>query len=124
MTRKDQLRNILADLCRRAPETVSAIVATRDGFSVASGLPETTDREDDTIAAATARILDVANDISQQLDQGHLGRILIEGEQRTTIVTGAGRDTALAVVVPAEAPLGRVMSAIRYAAKKVQEVYG
>jgi predicted regulator of Ras-like GTPase activity (Roadblock/LC7/MglB family) len=120
---KSYMTTILDYLTLRAPETISAIIATRDGLSVASGLPNTTDREEDVVAVAAARILDMAHDISEQLEQGTLGRILIEGERRTTVVMGAGRDTVVAVVVPADAHLGRVMLAVRHAAQKLEQFF-
>lgn len=124
VSNKTQLKKILEDLRRRAPEALSAVIATRDGFSVASGVPHLSNREEDTVAVAAARILGVAHDIGQQLEQGDLGGILIEGKRRSTVVMGAGRDTALVVVIPAEAHIGRAMMAVRQAARKIEELYG
>lgn len=100
-----------------------AIAATREGLSVASIKNGADAKEEESLAVAAARILDMADEVNNQLNQGEIGRILIEGEQKTTIVVGAGKDIALIVALPADAKLGIAMLSIRSTAQAIAQVY-
>ncbi|MFQ5578907.1 MAG: roadblock/LC7 domain-containing protein [Anaerolineae bacterium] len=118
----DQLQKILQDFVVRTPAALIAIAATREGLSIASVKNGATAKEEDTLAVA-ARILDMAAEVNNQLNQGRIGRILIEGAEKTTIVMAAGRDIALIVTVPADAKLGLAMLSIRSTARQIAQVY-
>lgn len=119
----DQLQKILQDFVVRTPAALIAIAATREGLSIASVKNGATAKEEDTLAVAAARILDMAAEVNNQLNQGRIGRILIEGAEKTTIVMAAGRDIALIVTVPADAKLGLAMLSIRSTARQIAQVY-
>ena len=99
------------------------MVTTKDGLSVASTKKDSIAAEEDALAVAASRISEMTSDINNQLNQGEIGRILIEGSDRTTIVSSAGRDTLFIVVVPADAKLGLTMLAISNAAESIAQVY-
>lgn len=124
ITRAEQIEATLHQFLQRTPEALSAIAASRQGFSVAvarrTGLSE---RAEDALAVAAARILDMAHEVNNQLNQGDIGRILIEGTERTTIVSGAGRDLILIVAMPADAKLGLAMLSIRTTANAIAAIY-
>ncbi len=119
----DQLLNILQNFITRTPEALAAIAASKEGLSVASVKNGASAKEEDALAVAAVRVLDMAAEVNNQLEQGEIGRILIEGARRTTIVVSAGRDIALIVVVPADAKLGLAMLSIRSAAQSIAQVY-
>jgi predicted regulator of Ras-like GTPase activity (Roadblock/LC7/MglB family) len=65
----------------------------------------------------------MAADFSKRLQQGKLNRILLEGEQRTTIILRAGKHTVLAVLIPADAKLGLIILSMRRAANQIAAVF-
>ena len=122
-TKGQQLQQILREFIVRTPEARMAIAATRDGLSIASVSSNSEGSGEDALAVAAARILDMAAEVNKQLNQGQIGRILIEGEKKTTIVMAAGRDIVLIVTVPADAKLGLAMLSIRNTARRIAHLY-
>jgi predicted regulator of Ras-like GTPase activity (Roadblock/LC7/MglB family) len=127
MTNSDQtkdnsqlLAEILDELTFRNPDILSALVVSDDGLIVASGLPHD---DDDTIALIASDLIDMAVDFCNRLEQGKLVRVVLEGEQRTTIVVNAGSHTVLAALVPAEAKLGLVALSMRRAADQIAAIF-
>jgi predicted regulator of Ras-like GTPase activity (Roadblock/LC7/MglB family) len=119
----EALQEILNQFSTRTPEALMAMAATREGLSIASVKQQIISDEEDALAVAGARILDMAAEVNNQLNQGQIGRILIEGIERTTIVMGAGRDIVFIVVVPAGAKLGLAMLSIQNTAKLIADLY-
>ena len=115
------LKQILDELIGRNPDVLSALVVSDDGLNVASGIPH---EEDDTIALTASDLIDMAEDFSSRLGQGKLNRILLEGDQRTTVVMSAGTRTVLAVLVPADTKLGLITLSMRYAADQITALFG
>ncbi|RME42664.1 MAG: hypothetical protein D6796_14090 [Caldilineae bacterium] len=122
-TKGQQLQQILREFIIRTPEALMAIAATRDGLSIASVSGDPHASGEDALAVAAARILDMAAEVNNQLNQGKIGRILIEGEKKTTIVMAAGRDIVLIVTVPADAKLGLAMLSLRNTARQIAHLY-
>ncbi|MBN1218006.1 MAG: roadblock/LC7 domain-containing protein [Anaerolineae bacterium] len=114
------LLEVLDELLLHNPDIISALVVSDDGLNVASGIPY---HNDDALALAVSDLADMAEDFSKRLEQGHLNRILLEGEQRTTVVIGAGRHTVLAVLIPADAKLGLVTLSMRRAANRIASIF-
>ena len=123
VTKGEQVQNILEILFERLPEAIMAIVASKEGLSIASVRRALNDRDEDTLAVAAAQILDMSAEVNKQLQLGNIGRILIEGDKRTTIVTQAGRDLILIVALPADAKLGLAMLSIRSTGRAIAKVY-
>jgi predicted regulator of Ras-like GTPase activity (Roadblock/LC7/MglB family) len=119
----DQLQDILEDFQAKTGDALIAMVTTKDGLSVASAIKDSIAHEEDALAVAASRIVDMSNDVNSQLNQGEIGRILIEGSTRTTIVSSAGRDVLFIVVVPADAKLGLMMLSISNTAQSIAKVY-
>jgi predicted regulator of Ras-like GTPase activity (Roadblock/LC7/MglB family) len=115
------LKEVLEELVARNPDIMSAIVVSDDGLNVASGIPHT---DDDPVALIASDLVDMAAEFSSRLGQGKLNRILLEGENRTTVVIGAGAHTVLAVLIPAEAKLGLITLSMRQAADKIAAIFG
>jgi predicted regulator of Ras-like GTPase activity (Roadblock/LC7/MglB family) len=123
ITRGELVHHLLEKFMTRTPQALVAIAASKEGFSVASVRRHLSDKQEDALAVAAARILDMTAEVNNQLEQGHIGRILIEGTERTTIVTEAGRHLVLIVAVPANAKLGLPMLTMRSTARDIAEVY-
>lgn len=119
----EALQEILDKFSLQTSEVLIAMVTTKDGLSVASVKKEIIAAEEDALAVAAARILDMTDEVNGQLNQGNIGRILIEGTDRTTIVVSTGPDTLFIVVVPADAKLGLAMLSIRNTARSIAELY-
>jgi predicted regulator of Ras-like GTPase activity (Roadblock/LC7/MglB family) len=117
---KQRLREILDELISRNPDIISALIVSDDGLNVASGIPH---HEDDTVALVASDLIDMAEDFSSRLEQGKLNRILLEGENRSTVVVNAGTHTVLAVLIPADAKLGVVTLSMRRAADYIASMF-
>jgi predicted regulator of Ras-like GTPase activity (Roadblock/LC7/MglB family) len=114
------LKEILDQLTLRNPNILSALVVSDDGLNVASGIPH---HDDDGVALVASDLIDMAGDFSKRLEQGRLTRILLEGEQRTTVVMSAGKRTVLVVLVPADEKLGLVTLSMRRSADQIAAVF-
>lgn len=115
------LQEILDELVDHNADILSALVVSDDGLKVASGIPH----QDDDISALTAsNLIDMAEDFSRRLEQGKLKRILLEGQQRTTIVIRASKHTVLFVSVPAHAKLGLIILSMRRAVEQINHLFG
>ena len=128
MTRKSQpkdnsqlLKEILNELIVHNPNILSALVVSDDGLNVASGLPHT---EDDVIGLTASDLIDTAEEFCARLEQGELTRVVLEGNQRTTVVVNAGTHTILAVLIPANAKLGLIALSMRKAADQIASIFG
>jgi predicted regulator of Ras-like GTPase activity (Roadblock/LC7/MglB family) len=115
------LREVLDELVTRNPDIMTALVVSDDGLNVASGIPRL---DDDSVALVASDLIDMAGEFSRRLGQGKLTRILLEGENRITVVVNAGERTVLAVLVPADAKLGLVTLAMRQAAHSIAAIFG
>ena len=114
------LREILDELVSHNPDILSALVVSDDGLNVASGIPR---EDDDSVALVASDLIDMAEEFSSRLEQGRLNRILLEGENRTTVVVNAGAHTVLAVLIPADAKLGLVTLSMRQAANTIASIF-
>ena len=114
------LREVLEELVAHNPDILSALVVSDDGLNVASGIPHA---DDDSVALVASDLIDMAEEFSNRLEQGRLNRILLEGENRTTVVVNAGTHTVLAVLIPADAKLGLVTLSMRQAANTIASIF-
>ncbi len=115
------LKEVLDELVTRNPNIISTLVVSDDGLNVASGIPH---EDDDGTALVASDLMDMAKTFSGKLEQGRITRILLEGEQRTTVVLNAGKRTVLVVVVPADEKLGLITQAMRHSASQIAEIFG
>ena len=81
----ERVQAVLDEFSARTPEALIAMVTTSDGLSVASTRKEAIAKEEDALAVAGAGILEMAADVNHQLNQGRIGRILIEGIRGTAM---------------------------------------
>ena len=114
------LKEVLDELVVRNPNIISTLVVSDDGLNVASGIPH---HDDDGTALVASDLMDMARNFSDKLEQGRITRILLEGEQRTTVVLNAGKRTVLVVVVPADEKLGLITQAMRHSAGQIAAIF-
>ena len=115
------LKEVLDELVERNPNIINTLVVSDDGLNVASGIPHT---DDDNTAIVASDLMDMAKNFGDRLEQGRITRILLEGEQRTTVVISAGKRTVLIVVVPADEKLGLIAQAMRHSATQIAAIFG
>jgi predicted regulator of Ras-like GTPase activity (Roadblock/LC7/MglB family) len=118
---RQRLLAVLDELISRNPNIISAIVVSDDGLNVASAIPY---GDDDDVALTASNLMDTAREFGDHFEQGRLQRVLLEGEQRTTVVLAAGRRTIILVSVPADEKLGLISLAMRQAANQIVEIFG
>ncbi len=114
------LKDILNELTARNPNIFSAMIVSDEGLNVASGIPHD---KDDSFALVTSDLMDMAQDFCNRLEQGNLNRILLEGGERTTVITRAGQRTILVVLIPATTKLGVIALSMRRAADQVTAIF-
>jgi len=117
---KQLLQEILDELLTRNADIISVLVVSNDGLNVASGPSQ---KDDDSIAVTASDLMDTATEFCARLEQGRLLRVILEGEQRTTIVVNAGKHAVLAVLVPVDTKLGLVTLSMRHAAEKIAAIF-
>ncbi|MEM7346413.1 MAG: roadblock/LC7 domain-containing protein [Chloroflexota bacterium] len=115
-----RLQDTLDELIARNPHILIALVVSDEGLNVGSGLPH---HDDDSLALIASDLVDAAQKFSHRLDQGLVDRILLEGEQRTTIIMKSGARTVLAVVTPADVKLGLITLSMRQAADQIEAIF-
>lgn len=114
----------LTDLLRK----LEAINSDIEGSSIVSiqGLPICSalarDVNDGIVSAMSAAILSVSERAVEELARGELTRILIEGRLGTIILSKAGENAILCVLVKADAALGMVFLNIQAVGKKVAQL--
>lgn len=111
---------MLDELIIHNPNVISALVVSDEGLKVASGIPH---HDDDDISLIASNLMDTAKEFGQRLEQGRLNRVILEGQQRVTVVTSAGKRTVLVVLVPSDEKLGLLTLYMRRAADKIAEIF-
>jgi predicted regulator of Ras-like GTPase activity (Roadblock/LC7/MglB family) len=119
--RSDRLTQMISDLREMTSGVRGAAVVSADGLMVAAGLPEDVDGEQ--LAAVAGSLLSFGQRACNQLGQGELIRLLVEGKNSTTIIVGATPQVALAVVVEREARLGLIFLQVRRAGERIATLF-
>lgn len=88
-----------------------AALVSPDGLSIASVLPN--DMDEEQIAAISAVMLSMSENISSELIRGTAERVLIEGEKGYGILLNLGEDVLLIVFAKKEAKQGLVLLNIK-----------
>jgi predicted regulator of Ras-like GTPase activity (Roadblock/LC7/MglB family) len=119
--RSVQLTQILNDLREVTPGVRGAAVVSSEGLIVAAGLPE--DIDGDQLAAVAGSLLSFGQQACDQLGQGKLIRLLVEGKSSTTVVAYAAPQVALTVVVEKGAKLGIIFSQVRRVGEQIADLF-
>jgi hypothetical protein len=97
-----------------------------DGLVVASYPARTDDlqdpQSDESVAATTALIMNLAKQTLERLAQGDLERVMLEGTQGTIGVYPCTHDAVLAVLIRKQAKLGLALTAAGRAASLIKSI--
>ncbi len=119
MTKKDKLSNILKNINSMGGVEGSAVV-TRDGLLIESDISSNVDSE--TFAAMSATMFGAAETALMELDKGMVDNVMIESKEAKVMVTGAGSNAILVLMVSAKINIGLVFVEIRKAASKIEKI--
>ena len=119
MSRQEQYMSLVRQLRENVPDISGAMIATVDGLSICTDLPE---GEAARIAAMGASSIGLGNRISTTTDLGNLSQMMIEGKSELLIIYMAGPGAILALRAPIRANLGLIRLEGPKAAEKVADL--
>lgn len=115
----DILDQILADLNATNADIEASTLISTSGLTIASSLPP--DMDGDCISAISAAILSAGDRAMQELLHGGLEQVLIQCEQGNVLLTYAGEQALIAVLVKPDAQLDLIFNDTQRAAEQVQK---
>jgi uncharacterized protein len=124
--REETLQQTLQGLTKMAPDIHAAILVNVDGLVIASYPTRPDDmldpQSDQSVAATTALIMNLAQKTLERLAQGDLERVMLEGTQGTIGVYPCTHDSVLAVLIRKQAKLGLALTAAARAANDIKSI--
>lgn len=114
-----ELESILDELQAQTPEIVASIVVRYDGLAIASNVPESIDKA--LLSALTAAAIGIGRRVMDQLDQGSMKKILIEGDKGQLLLYGMKR-AVLALLLRKNANLGLIFLLIEKTVEKLSKL--
>ncbi len=116
MGRQEALQAIIRDLRQAVPDIVGVMVATTDGLSLATDMPES---EAARAAAMAATALGLGKRIAQTSALGGLEEVVVRGKEGYLIIYAAGDRGVVAVSAPVGANLGLIHLEARQTASRI-----
>ncbi len=98
----------------------TSVVVNQDGFAIAA-CPRESALNAEQVAAVSATLAGLGERSLEQLAQGGMGRLLLEGDAGSLLSCPAGQVT-LALVVEPGASMGHVLFAAQKAAEEVESI--
>lgn len=120
MSRQAQLQQAIQQLKQQVGELSGVIVASTDGLSLVTDLPES---ESARAAAMAATTLGLGKRISQTMALGNLDEVVVRGQQGYLIIYAAGSQAVLAVTAPMGANLGLINLEARQTAQRIAQAF-
>jgi uncharacterized protein len=114
------LEAVLRKFVTQSPEIQGAVLASPDGLTLASSLPEK--MEDERVSAMSAAILSLGERITQELIRGTVDRLYLEGNQGTVVLTSCGADAVLLVLAAPGMKQGILLLEIKRVATELREI--
>ncbi|MGL5078710.1 MAG: roadblock/LC7 domain-containing protein [Waterburya sp.] len=111
MIQFDQIREVLEKFVTDTYELQGAALVSLDGLPLISVLPKNFDEE--RTAAMSAAMLSLGERIGNELMRGVVDRVMVEGTDGYSILTGCGNDVMLIVLAPKQAKQGLVFLVIK-----------
>jgi len=118
--RTEQIQQTLEKLTASSPEIEGAALVDREGFILASRLPENLD--EDRVAALMAAFQDLALRSSGELNKGRPTHFFLQAEQGYILLTAAGDDACLALFSSRLAKPGMLLLDLRNAAGEIRNL--
>ncbi|WP_114314166.1 roadblock/LC7 domain-containing protein [Thermus caldifontis] len=116
MGRQEMLQSTIRELRQAVPEITGCMVASTDGLSLATDLPE---GEAARTAAMAATALGLGKRIAQTVALGGLEEAVVRGKEGYMVIYAAGDRGVLAVTAPTGANLGLIHLEARQAAARI-----
>ncbi|MFW9845176.1 MAG: roadblock/LC7 domain-containing protein [Candidatus Thorarchaeota archaeon] len=129
-SKTEMLTELLEDLSRASQGNVQAsvIISRSQGLPLCSHFPpdHSSDAvpEEDVIAGRAIQIESQTIKVFKQLKRGPFVRMLIEGESGYVIVTDAGKDAILAVLMTKGANIGYMFFMMARHSKRIANILG
>ncbi|MFO0590785.1 MAG: roadblock/LC7 domain-containing protein [Polyangiaceae bacterium] len=102
----EKVTEILRSIRTSSPEVIGAVVVSRDGFIVASVIPNEID--EDLIGGMASTLLGVGERIATDLMRAEMEQIFVKSPKGYIVVNAAGPESALVLLVTRDAKLGMV----------------
>lgn len=114
----ERLRSMQEDM----PDIVASAVVSGDGLVLASILPP--EIEEDRVAAMSAALLSLGEQISQELRRGSLEQVFVRGTDGFIVISSIGTKAVLTVLARQEAKPGLVFLEMRRASEQLLRILG
>ncbi len=109
----------LKELVQSSPIT-SAAVLTIEGLPVANYM--TGEENEALIAAVSAALYATGNQTAQNLNQGNVRAIIIDGENGVTVVMTVDKDNIIIVTAGQDTKLGLVFNDVKKAVRNIKKI--
>lgn len=120
MEASGELRDVLASIREEVPGIRALALISYEGFIIESFLPSSVD--EDLMAAMGASVLSIAERMGIDLRIGEFELGIISGTDSYVLLTKAGEDAILLVLVNKEVKLGVALYWVKRAASKIAEL--
>lgn len=114
------LVSILTELNGSSSDIEASCVISIDGLMMAAVLP--TSMDEDRVGAMSAAMLSVGNRTAQELARGELEQVLIKDNAGYVLMTYAGADGVLTVLIKSSAKLELIFLDVKRAAEHISEM--
>ncbi|MDD5273957.1 MAG: roadblock/LC7 domain-containing protein [Methylovulum sp.] len=111
------MNSILEDLNNTCVNIQGSAFISTDGLVIASALPH--DMNEDTFGAVSAALNSVGMQSIHDLAGGVLEHVMIKSSLNYILMTQAGKEAVLTVILKSHAELDNVMSNIKHAVEKI-----
>lgn len=111
------MQSILTDLNNTSSNIQASALISTDGLVIASALPQ--DMNEDTLGAISAALHSVGVRSVRDLASGAMEHIMVKSSQDYIVMTQAGKEAVLTVIVKSHVGLEQVMSNIKFATQKL-----
>ena len=118
--RSDILISILNDLNGTSADIEASGIISTDGLMMAAVLPASMD--EDRVGAMSAAMLSLGDRTAQELARGVLEQVLIKGNKGYVLMTYAGTEAVLTLVIKSSAKLGLIFLDVKRAAERISEM--
>ncbi len=119
LSRAERLQRMLEELMEQAEGIRGALLATENGLVVASVMEDA-----EQVGAIAANLFDLSRKASQRLEQGDVGRVVIDAELGTIVVFPLGPHVSLTAVVNKDAKLGLILQLVARSIPRIADLVG
>lgn len=120
MTLTQELSTRLNDLVASSSEIEAAALVSTDGLPIASVLPEAV--EDNRLAAMSAAMLSLGEQITGELARGSLEQVFIKGSGGHVILMSISENIVLTALAGEKAKLGLILLEMRRTAEDLKTI--